>query len=72
MSTTAGAKSIFESEPAMDAQTPAIGDAARLFSQSLTFRKGPYLVRMVAFQDSPEVSPALLNLGQVMEKKLPR
>ena len=71
MSTTAGAKSIFESEPAMDAQTPAIGDAARLYSQSLTFRNGPYLVRLVAFQDSPEVSAALLNLGQAVEKKLP-
>lgn len=56
----------------MDAQTPAIGDAARLYSQSLTFRKGRYLVRMVAFQDSPEVSSALLNLGQAVEKKLAR
>lgn len=72
MSTTAGEKSIFESEPAMDAQTPPIGDAARLYSQSLTFRKGPYLVRVVAFQDSPEVSAALLNLGRAVEKKLSR
>lgn len=67
-----GAKTILESEPAMDAQTPALGDAARLFAQSLTFRKGPYLVRIVAYQDSPEVAPALLNLGQAVEKKLPR
>jgi hypothetical protein len=45
---------------------------ARLFAQSLTFRKGFYLVRIVAYQDSPEVAPALLNLGQATEKKLPR
>jgi hypothetical protein len=72
MSNPDGAKSIFESEPAMDAQTPALGDAARLFSQSLMFRKGPYLVRMVAYQESPQISQAMLNLGLAMEKKLSR
>jgi hypothetical protein len=72
MSSSDGAKSIFESEPAMDAKTPALGDAARLFSQSLVFRKGPYLVRMVAYQESPPISQALLNLGLAMEKKLSR
>jgi len=71
-SSSDGAKAILESEPAMGAQTPALGDAARLFAQSLTFRKGFYLVRIVAYQDSPEVAPALLNLGQATEKKLPR
>lgn len=71
-SSSDGAKAILESEPAMDAQMPALGDAARLFAQSLTFRKGPYLVRIVAYQDSPGVAPALLNLGQAVEKKLPR
>jgi hypothetical protein len=40
MSSVDGAKSIFESEPAMDAQTPGIGDAARQYPQSLIFRKG--------------------------------
>jgi hypothetical protein len=72
MSNPGGAKSIFESEPAMDAQTPALGDAARLFSQSLMFRKGPYLVRMVAYQESPQISRAMLNLALAMEKKLSR
>ncbi len=72
MSHPDGAKAIFESEPAMDAQTPALGDAARLFSQSLIFRKGPYLVRMVAYQESPEIPQAMCNLGLAMEKKLSR
>jgi hypothetical protein len=71
-SSSDGAKAILESEPAMNAQTPALGDAARLFSQSLTFRSGSCLVRIVAYQDSPEVAPALLSLGQAIEKKLPR
>ena len=48
MSSPAAAKSIFHSEPPMDAQKPTLGDAARLYSQSLIFLKGPYLVRMVA------------------------
>jgi hypothetical protein len=72
MSNSAGAKSIFESEPPMNAQTPSLGDAARLYSQSLIFRKGRYLVRMVAYQDSPELTQALFNLGVAVEKRLPR
>jgi hypothetical protein len=72
MSSPDGAKTIFESEPAMDAQTPALGDAARLFSQSLIFRKGPYLVRMVAYQESPQISQAMFKLGLAMEKELSR
>ena len=72
MNTPEGAKAIFESEPAMDAQMPALGDSARLYSQSLMFRKGPYLVRMVAYQESPQLPPALLDLGHAMEAKVPR
>lgn len=71
MSNAGGAKSIFESEPAMDAQTPAIGDAARQYPQSLIFREGRYLIRIVAFQESPELTQAMHNLGAAIEKKLP-
>lgn len=71
MSTPEGARAIFESEPAMDSQSPSLGDAARLFSQSLTFRKGPYLVRMVAYQESPQFPQAMLDLGRAVENKLP-
>ena len=44
----------------------------RACSQSLIFRKGPYLVRMVAYQESPQIAAAMLNLGHAIEKKLPR
>lgn len=71
MNAPEGAKSIFESEPAMDAQMPSLGDASRLYSQSLIFRKGPYLVRMVAYQESPQLPAALLDLGHAIEKKVP-
>jgi hypothetical protein len=72
MSSPAAAKAIFDSEPAMDAQTPALGDAARLYTQSLIFRKGPYLVRIVAYQESPQLPPALLDLGHAFESRLSR
>ena len=72
MSSPAAAKTIFESEPAMDRQTPTLGDAARLYTQSLTFLKGPYLVRMVAYQESPQLPPALLDLGRAFDCKLAR
>jgi len=72
MSSPAGAKNIFESEPAMDAQAPTVGDGARLYSQSLIFRTGPYVVRMVAYQESPQLPPALLDLGRALESKLAR
>jgi hypothetical protein len=70
MSSPQAAKTIFDSEPALDSQSPTLGDAARLFSQSLIFRKRAYLVRMVAYQESPQISPAMLNLGHVVEKKI--
>jgi len=72
MSSPQGSKTIFDSEPATDSQNPSLGDTARLFSQSLIFRKGPYLVRMVAYQESPQIAASMLNLGHVIEKKLPR
>jgi len=72
MSSPSSAKTIFESEPAMDAQSPTLGDAARLYSQSLIFLKGPYLVRMVAYQESPQLPSALLDLGHAFESKLSR
>ena len=65
-----GAKSIYDSEPAAGAGSTSIGDAARIYSQSLVFRKGPYLVRIVAYQVSPKLQQGLLDLGQGIEKKL--
>ena len=70
MSGADGAKSIYESEPAAGAGSAPIGDAARIYSQSLVFCKGPYLVRIVAYQASPKLQQGLLDLGQGIEKKL--
>ena len=70
MGNAAGAAKILDSEPAANAETPRLGDAARLYSQSLVFRKGPYLVRITAYDDAPETKPALLALAQSIEQRL--
>ena len=70
MGNAAGAEKIFESEPAANADAPHLGDSARLYSQSLVFRKGPYLVRITAYEDSAEIKPALLGLARAIEQRL--
>jgi len=70
MGSAAGAEKIFASEPAANAETPRLGDSARLYSQSLVFRQGPYLVRITAYDDSQETKPALLVLARAIEQRL--
>ena len=70
MSSAAAAKTIFEADPAGNAKTIPLGDAARVFSQSLVFREGVYLVRIVAYQETPDTGPALTELAQGIEKRL--
>ena len=72
MKSVAGAQTIFQSEPAVDVKPIQLGDDARLHGQSLVFRKGPYLVRIVAYEESAEVQQALLQLGQGIEQRLAR
>ena len=72
MGNAESAEKILESEPAVDAKPIQLGDAARLSSQSLVFRKGAYLVRIVAFEESPETQQALLQLGRGIEPRLAR
>jgi len=59
-----GAANILESEPAANAKLVQLGDGARLYGQSLVFRKGPSLVRIVAYSDSAETPNAILDLGR--------
>ncbi len=66
----AGATVIFDSEPSAGAATPTVGDSARLYEQSLIYRQGRYLVRIVAYQASPQLQQALLDLGKSIEPRL--
>jgi hypothetical protein len=72
MGSAQGAREVFESEPSVDSRPVQIGDAGRLYRGSLTFRKGPYFVRLVAYQDAPNVGMALEDLGRAIESKLER
>lgn len=72
MGNAEGAEKIFNSEPAVDGKPIQLGDGARLHSQSLVFRKGACLVRIVAYEESAETQQALLQLGQGIELRLAR
>jgi hypothetical protein len=72
MGSAEGARKILESEPIGDAKQVSLGDDARLYSQSLVFRKGPYLGRIVAYQESAETPQGLLELGRVIERRMGR
>jgi hypothetical protein len=72
MANAEGSKRIFESEPAGDARPVQLGDSARLYSQSLIFRRGSYLVRIVAYQESAETPQALFQLGWAIEGRVTR
>jgi hypothetical protein len=70
MADPAGAIKIFESAPSVGSQPITVGDAARLSKGSLTFRKGPYFVRLVAYQEAPEAENALVELAKAIQRKL--
>ncbi|MGZ4816368.1 MAG: DUF6599 family protein [Terriglobales bacterium] len=72
MKDAAGARTIFEGEPAGQAKAAQLGDSGRLYGGSLVFCKGPYLVRLVAYKPSAEVQQALRELGREIERRLPR
>ena len=70
MAAADGARKIMEAESAAGSQPIALGDAGRLYGASLVFRKGPYLVRVVAYKESPEVGKALVELARGIEGQL--
>ena len=72
MGNAEGADTIFRAEPTVDGKSIQLGDAARLHNQSLVFRKGRFLVRIVAFEESAETEQALLQLGHGVELRLAR
>ena len=72
MGNAEGAEKVFQSEPAVDGKPIQLGDAAGLSSQSLVFRKGACLVRIVAFEGSAETQQALLQLGRGIDLRLAR
>lgn len=65
-----GARKILDRAQAGDARAVQIGDGGVAYSQSVTFRKGVYLVRIVAYQSYGDGPQALVNLAHGIEAKL--
>jgi len=70
MKASEGARKIFDSESSVGSKPAQIGEAGRLSRASLTFHSGPYFVRLVAYEEAPELPDALMALGQAIEKRL--
>jgi hypothetical protein len=70
MNDAAGARKIMETGKTGDAKNVQLGDGGLAYSQSVIFRKGPYLVRIVAYESTPETPEALLALARGVEAKL--
>jgi len=70
MSAEAGAQKIYDSESAEGSQAVTIGDAGRYSKGSLTFRQGPFFVRLVAYEDSPEIAKGLTDLARAVSGRM--
>lgn len=70
MKDAAGARKILETGQTSDAKSVQLGDAGISYAQSVVFRKGPSLVRIVAFESTPDSAQALLALAHGVEAKL--
>ena len=70
MTDAAGAKKILETGVTKDAKTIALGDECIQYAQSVIFRKGSTLVRIVAYESTPGTPQALLDLARGVEAKL--
>ena len=70
MGDSAGAHKIFANDESKGAKNVQLGDAGVAYEQSVTFCKGPYLVRIVAYEATPDGPQALLALARGVETKL--
>jgi hypothetical protein len=65
-----GAQTILEREQTKDAQSVSLGDEGLQYAQSVSFRKGRTLVRIVAYESSASTPQALLELAHGVEANL--
>jgi hypothetical protein len=70
MGDPSGAHKILTTGQTSDAKTVQLGDEAVQYGQSITFRKGKTLVRIVAYEATPTTPQALLALAQGVQAKL--
>jgi hypothetical protein len=70
MKDTAGAHKILATGQTADGKPVPVGDEAIQYAQSLTFRKGAVVVRIVSYQTGADTPQALLALAQAIAAKL--
>jgi len=70
MSGSDGARKVLETGLAHDAKMIQLGDEGVQYAQSVTFRKGPYVVRIVAYESTPDGPQALMALARGVERRL--
>jgi len=69
MASADGARKILETGT-KDAKPIQLGDAGFAYTQSIIFRKGTMLVRIVAYESTPDTPQALPALARGVEAKL--
>jgi hypothetical protein len=70
MGDAAGAQKILAGDESKTGRSVSLGDEGVAFEQSVTFRKGVSLVRIVAYTATPDTQQALLALAHGVEAKL--
>jgi hypothetical protein len=70
MKSPTAATGILNAEAAQGSRPVVIGDAGKMYRASVVFRKGRHLVRLIAYEEDPDLQAALTALGQVLAKKL--
>lgn len=65
-----GAKKMLDAGSPTGGKQLAIGDGGITFAQNVLFRKGPYLVRIVAYQGDADTPLALSGLARAIADKL--
>jgi hypothetical protein len=70
MGDSAGAHKVLAGDESKTGKSVSLGDEGVAFEQSVTFRKGTALVRIVAYSATPDTQQALLALAHGVEAKL--
>jgi hypothetical protein len=70
MGDSAGAHKILTGDESKSGKSVSLGDEGVAFEQSVTFRKGVALVRIVAYSSTPDTPQALLALAHGVAAKL--
>ena len=65
-----GAQKILETGLTRDTRTVQLGDQGVQYAQSVSFRKGRYVVRIVAYEAAPDAPQALMALARGVEQRL--